>query len=216
MPRSVTCDVELMLDSVASLFVQYGPLIFLVTLFFTNFGLPLAKSLVIVTAGVLAGRGSGHLYGLLLCCTLGLHLGDFAVFLLGRYLGKDSLRRRPLNRFIRPQYVDKAEVFIDRNGASSLLFARVTPFVRGPLYFLLGSLKMHPMMFTAINFPTSCVYSLVFFLIGYHLGNREEELLALVKSGNLVLAAVIVVIALILLRRHKRAKLTKVDQDPEA
>lgn len=196
-------SVEFMLDSVVNLFSDHGPLIFLVLLFLCSFGLPLAKSLVVVTGGVLAGRGNGDVLLLFVCCSIGLHAGDFGLYLLGRHLGKDGLRKRPLNRLLRPRHVDAAEDFIARNGTSSLLLARVTPFIRGPLYFLLGSLKMHPIRFTAINYATSCLYTLIFFLIGYHVGHRQDQLMEFVRSGNVAMITILFILAVFLLWRRR-------------
>lgn len=191
-------------DSVVALFMQHGPLIFLILLFLTSFGLPLAKSLIVVTAGMLAAREHADTAVLFLGCAFGLHLGDFGVFLLGRGLGKDGLRRRPLSKILRARHVDRAEAFITRHGTASLLTARVTPFIRGPVYFLLGALKMCPIRFTAVNLATSGLYTLVFFLVGYHTANHQEQLTTLIRNGNTVLLGALVLVAALLFHKRRR------------
>ncbi len=195
-----------MLQTVATLFAGYGPIIFLMILFLCNFGLPLAKSLVVATAGILAATRPAQAPLLLVCCGLGLHAGDWMLFTLGRKLGHEGLRRRPLDRLLPERLVARAQSFIDANGTSSLLLARVTPFVRGPVFFLLGALRMPPLRFNLINFSTAMVYVFVFFGIGFLLGERQDQLLSLIRQGNLWIATALTVLAAAFLWRRNQLR----------
>ncbi len=192
-----------MLQSVTNLFAGYGPIIFLMVLFLCNFGLPLAKSLVVATAGMLAAQRPGQEMLMLLCCAAGLHVGDWALFCLGRNLGHAGLNRRPLDRLLPKRLVAKAQDFIEANGASSLLLARVTPFVRGPVLFLLGALNMSHLRFNLVNFSATLLYALVFFAIGFTLSDRQRDITNLIQQGNLWIAAALLAVAIGLLWRRR-------------
>lgn len=192
-----------MFESVMPLCAQYGPIVLFGLLFLSSFGLPMAKSLVLVTAGILTNKDLDQGLWLFISCCLGLHMGDFALFLLGRYLGKEGLNRGPLSYIVRPKLVDQAEQFVARYGISSILVARVAPFVRGPCYFLLGSLKMSRLKFTALNLAAASVYTTLFFVIGYALDNRGGELRDLARSGNVLIMALFLISCLLIWHRAK-------------
>lgn len=195
-----------MLQSVTALFAGYGPIIFLMVLFLCNFGLPLAKSLVVATAGMLAAQRPGHELLMLLCCAAGLHAGDWALFSLGRKLGHAGLSRRPLDRLLPERLVTKAQDFIDTNGTSSLLLARVTPFVRGPVLFLLGALQMSHVRFNVVNFSATLLYAFIFFGIGFVLSEQQSEITGLIQQGNIWIAAALVSVAIGLFWRRQLAR----------
>lgn len=189
-----------MLESLTSLAQQSGPLSLLLLLIGCSFGVPLAKSLILVAGGVLAGFGEIHPAYWFLACALGLHLGDFFLFLIGRQWGEQVFQWAPVRKIAKPQHIQKAKSLVIRHGAASLLFARITPFVRSACYLLLGSLRMDPIKFTAINLSVSTVYAGVFFSLGFIFGNRPETLKSWAGSWQLIIAIVIVLVALFLFR----------------
>jgi len=193
-----------MINSIMAIAGNYGAISLFVCLILCSFGLPLAKSLVIVVGGILAGAGSNHPVLLFLGCSLGLHGGDFALFLIGRHFG-DAVFDFKWIRAIAPVHqVDRARHFIARYGAASILMARITPFIRSLCYISLGSLKMQPLRFFVINYAVAAVYTAVFFLIGFLIGNNPDKLQQLVRSGNtlFVLAALTVVTGIFLFKKN--------------
>ena len=165
---------------------RYGPIGLGLMLVLSSFGFPFPKTLVLVVGGILGGADKGNSLLLFLGCSIGLHTGDFLLFLIGRQWGEDVFSSPRVQRVASPVYVDRARSFIKKYGAASLLMARITPFVRTPCYILLGSLRMSPLRFTLINYPASVAYSAVFFGIGYVIGNHPERIRELIQSGNLV------------------------------
>lgn len=189
-----------MLESLTDIAHQSGPLSLLLLLIACSFGLPLAKSLIIVAAGVLAGTGSQHPVAWFLASALGLHLGDFALYLIGRKWGEQAFEWKPLKRLVPTQYLAKARDLIQRYGVASLLFARITPFVRSACYMLLGTLRMDAVKFNLVNLGVSIVYASVFFFLGFFLGNRPETLRSWASSWHIILAVILFITALICLR----------------
>lgn len=194
-----------MFESLTEIAQQGGPLGLLLLLIACSFGLPLAKSLLIVAAGVLAGTGHTHQAQWFIACALGLHFGDLALFLMGRQWGERVFRWRPIKRLIPAQHLAKAEEMIQRHGVASLLFARITPFVRSACYLMLGTLKMDVLKFNLVNLGVSILYSGVFFSLGFFLGNRPETLRSWAGSWHIILAVILFITALICLRYPQAA-----------
>jgi len=174
-----------------------------------SFGLPIAKSLLLILAEMLGHQNQDLLFLYFAAAVLGLHGGDFALFLLGRILD-DKLFQLPLiNKIIPQKTVDKARAIIEKHGTYSLVIARLTPYVRGACYLSLGSLKMNPLKFNVVNLSICLIYSLFFFLPGFLLVTQLENLKSISRYGNMALFGIFVIllIGFIARLRWKKKKL---------
>lgn len=189
-----------MIDSVTQIAQQAGPFGLALLLIGCSYGLPLAKSLIIIAGGVLAGTGSIHPGLWFLGCALGLHFGDFSLFCIGRKWGDRVFEWRFVKRLVHSDHLEKATKLIQQHGTASLLLARITPFVRTACYLLIGTLGMKIRTFTVVNLSVSAIYAAVFFAIGFFLGNQPEVLGSWASSGNLILGIILFISALLLLR----------------
>jgi len=193
------------MDSILSVVESYGAPGVCIVLVLCSFGFPMAKSLVIVGAGILAAaRGNG--LPLFIGCCLGLHGGDFIMFMVGRSGGESILSNPLVRRIAPPESVAKTRALIARHGAASLLVARVVPFIRALCYLLLGVLRMNPLLFTLVNLTAACVYSALFFAMGMLIGNNPERIFELYRSGNLVFVVVALAIAGGLVWKRRRSQ----------
>lgn len=189
-----------MLESVTQFAQQTGPISILVLLVACSFGLPLAKSLIIVAGGALAGSGIRHPGLWFAASVAGLHLGDFSLYLIGRKWGNRVFEWRATKKLVPIQHLEKARVIVQKHGVASLLLARITPFVRAACYLLLGTLKMDIWKFNGVNAAVSALYAAVFFALGYYLGNTPDTLKSWASSWNLILAVILFIMAGFLLR----------------
>ena len=197
---------------IAHLVQTYGPLGLLVTLLLCGLGLPVAKWLVIITGGVLAGTGRGEPVFLFVCCALGLHGGDFAIFLMGRRWGEGLLEHRWVRRFAPPHLLARARDLLARYGVGSILVARVVPFTRVACHLLLGSMGMRIPVHFAINLLASTVYCALFFALGYVVGDNPARIQELAASSRMVAALAVVAMALafFMWRRHQAVNAAEV------
>ena len=212
------CKERILFDSILEIGAQFGATGLGIVLVLCSFGFPMAKSLVIVFGGILAGVERGNAVILFLAVSLGLHGGDFALFLIGRRWGKD-LHRVPLVKRILPQNkMDRARAFIERHGAAAIMMARITPVIRTAIYVVMGSSKMCIWRFSAINYSIAVLYSSIFFGIGMMIGNNQERVAEMVRNGNITFAIVIGGVAMTMLliksRRHPRAAELAQDRQP--
>ncbi len=192
-----------MLDTILTSAETYGAMSLFICLVLCSFGLPLAKSLIIVAGGILAGLGKEDPILLFAACSLGLHGGDFLLFLIGRHYGESAFQARWV-RYIAPvQQVEKARCLIARYGSTAIIMARITPFIRSLCYLTLGSLRMKPGRFFTFNYLVAAVYTGIFFFIGFIIGNHPEKLQRLVRSGNIIFifAALTVITGLLIFKR---------------
>lgn len=188
-----------------------GPWGIFTFLILCSFGLPIAKSLLLILAGMLAHQNQDQLTAYFLAGFLGLHCGDFALFLIGTILDEGLFQFPVVRRIIPKRAVTKAKQIIEEHGTYSLVIARLTPYIRGACYLMLGSLRMPILKFSFINASICAIYSLFFFVPGYFLVSQLENLKKISKYGNLALFGlfVLILVGFILRLRFKKHRAQK-------
>ena len=185
---------------------ELGPWGIFTFLILCSFGLPIAKSLLLLLAGMLAQQDSSNTVAYMMAAVLGLHFGDFSLFLIGNLLGEKLFDLPVIRKLFPSKTVQKAKDLIQARGLYSLVIARLTPYIRGACYLTLGSLKMNPLKFTSINMLVCLVYAMFFFLPGYYLVTQMENLKRFSKYGNTTLFIIFAIILTGLLLRWKYKK----------
>jgi membrane-associated protein len=154
---------------------QYGAWVYAI-LFLTVFcetGLVIAPFLpgesLLITSGALAGAKVLNIYILAPLFFVASTLGDFCNMLIGRYLGEWLLKRH--SRFLKPEHVEKAQVFYARYGGRAIIMARFLPVVRTLAPFAAGIARMNMLRFLLYAAIASFFWVLVFLGAGYFFGN---------------------------------------------
>jgi membrane protein DedA with SNARE-associated domain len=119
----------------------------------TGIGFPMPEELPVVIGGALAG-GTGALaahgadvrirwYLMLPVCIAGVIIGDLFLYGIGRLWGPRLLRYNWVKtRLLPPERLEKIEHNFQRYGVRILLFARLTPGVRAPIFFTAGLTRL--------------------------------------------------------------------------
>lgn len=188
----------------------FGPLGFLMGLALSSFGFPFSKSIGLIVAGMLAGMGRGTHAAWFSCLVIGLHLGDLGMLMVGRLWGEKVFHTKLIKRLIKSEHIERARQMVSQYGLSTMLFARVTPFVRNPCYVLLGSLRVSPLRFTLINMLLTVPYTAVFYIPGVYVGNQPDKVWQIIQSSQIIFVSIAVIVGTYLVikwrKRLKRAK----------
>lgn len=137
----------------------------------------------------LPASGLNLLLILVLLCIAAI-LGDSFNYLTGRKLGSKVYDRNYW--FLKRQYLDEAQLFYDRYGARTIVFARFVPIVRTFAPFVAGIGKMHYQRFIIYNVVGALAWVLLFTMAGYFLGN-----IPVVKENFSLLVLGIIVVSLV-------------------
>ena len=113
-------------------------LVFFLVLALSTF---ISEDLTLLTAGALAGSGQISLTLAITACFVGILVGDLLIYCAGRFLGRRAVRRAPLKWFVSENALNRAAVWLAKNGMSAVFLSRVTPGLRLPIYFAAGVLK---------------------------------------------------------------------------
>ncbi|HEX4955451.1 MAG TPA: alpha/beta fold hydrolase [Thermoanaerobaculia bacterium] len=106
-----------------------------------------SEDLSCIVAGVLVGQGRLAFLPATLACLVGIFVGDIALFLAGRFMGKPWLSRAPLKWLVSPEAVERSSRWANEKGPAIIFLSRFVPGTRLATYFTAGLLHVPLMRF---------------------------------------------------------------------
>jgi len=177
-------------------------------------GIPLPGEIMVLLASFSAGT-DGHLQLpiIIACAATGAIIGDNIGYYVGRTGGRKFIERFGRYLLLKPQHLDKAELFFNRHGAKTVFFGRFISLLRIWAAVLAGMNHMHWRTFLIYNalggIAWACSISLLGYLAGHVFHQHFDQVALLVKTigwGGLAVVVVIGACTLIVYRR-RQAKL---------
>jgi membrane-associated protein len=156
------------------------------------FGFFLPGASLLFTAGLLASQGFFNPFILIPGVTIAAIIGDSAGFWFGRKVGY-RLFLRPDSRFFKHEHLERAEVFYEKYGSRTILFARFVPVVRTFAPIVAGIANMSYRVFLTYNILGALLWATGVTSLGYFLGARVpgiEKYLSLIIIGIIVLSSI--------------------------
>ena len=158
------------LFDVTQLITTYGQLgIFIIVFLESGIFFPLPGDSLIFTAGLLAPVFHFNIIFL----TLLVFVAAFGGGVVGYYIGT---KLEQLKHFIffrkifKQEYINEAHNFLEKHGLSAMILSRFVPIVRTFLPIVAGIAHMEYSSFIRYSFLGAFIWSLVFVLSGYYLG----------------------------------------------
>jgi membrane protein DedA with SNARE-associated domain len=103
---------------------------------------PLPEELPVVIGGVLVGNGSAN-WMMLPVCIVAVIIGDAMLYGVGRWSGPWLLNSTWIQKYVLPpERRRKIEENFQKHGIKILLFARLTPGIRAPIFVMAGITKL--------------------------------------------------------------------------
>jgi membrane protein DedA with SNARE-associated domain len=113
---------------------------------------------------------------LLPVCVLGVVLSDILLYFGGRFFGDRLLEHRWLARVVPRERRRRTEENFHRYGVSILVFGRLVPGIRSPLFLTAGTMRLPLPRFMLADALGAVVGNSLFFFLGFWLGNQFESL----------------------------------------
>jgi membrane protein DedA with SNARE-associated domain len=109
----------------------------------TGLGFPMPEELPIVLGGAAAATGKVHVWIMLPVCIVGVVIGDSFLYLIGRFWGTKIVELPFIRkRLLTPERLAKISENFNVYGVRILLFARLTPGIRAPIFLTAGITKL--------------------------------------------------------------------------
>ncbi|HUJ51609.1 MAG TPA: VTT domain-containing protein [Bryobacteraceae bacterium] len=135
-------------------------------------GFVLPGDSLLFTIGVVAGAGELNLaliIALLICASM---LGDWCGYLLGRRAGP-AIFNRPDSRFFKQEHLRRTEMFYEKHGGKTIIYAKFVPIIRTFAPFVAGVGKMRYVRFLSFDIFGGIGWVCSMTILGYFLGEVQ-------------------------------------------
>jgi membrane protein DedA with SNARE-associated domain len=158
---------------------------------------PLPEELPMVVGGALAGVGAVYWWLMWPVCLVAVVIGDALLYTLGRVWGPRLLQIPWIRKhLLPPKRFERIENNFQRHGIKILLFARLTPGFRGPIFFTAGLTRLSRLRF----FVADALYAIpgvtLLFFLGYWFAGSMAQM---VQSELALIKHVVVIVVLLAL-----------------
>jgi membrane protein DedA with SNARE-associated domain len=152
----------------------------------SGFMLPFPEEVTVVWAGVWtasAAASHGPYRWLMLPVALvSVVIGDMVLYAIGRRYGTRLLRYRWLARFFPEAKRQRIERNFHRYGINILLFGRLLPTIRGPLFLTAGMMRLPLVRFLIADGIGAIIGNTLLFFLGFWFGDAFMDLIANVEK----------------------------------
>ena len=124
---------------------------------------------LLFTVGVVAGAGDSNVAALCVTMMIAAILGDQSGYFLGRRTGP-KIFSRPDSRFFKQEYVRQTQLFYEKHGGKTLIYAKFVPIVRTFAPFMAGVGRMRYLRFLSFNIFGGMGWVVSMTVLGYYLG----------------------------------------------
>ncbi len=118
-----------------------------------------------------------HWYIMLPLCILGVVIGDGFLYAIGRIWGTRLLESRWMKRVVPEDKKQKIEENFHRYGVWVLLFARLLPTIRSPIYIMAGVTRVPFSLFVMADGLYAVPGVSLLFFLGFWLGDQFKDMI---------------------------------------
>ena len=164
---------------------EYSELIWQLLIFFTLFvsaglGAPFPEELLIVGAGIWTSQQADHYplsrWLMLPVCIVGVVIADVLLYTIGRRYGTKLLEYRWAARFFPREKRARIEENFRKHGVNILIFGRLLPGIRMPLFLTAGIMPLRFERFLVADGIGAVVGNSILFFLAWWFGDQFLEL----------------------------------------
>jgi membrane protein DedA with SNARE-associated domain len=183
----------------------YGYFAIFVIVAMESAGIPMPGETILVTAAILAGQGTLHLYGVIASAAGGAIIGDNCGYWIGREFGFPLLYRYGRYLHLDERRLKLGQYLFLRHGAKIVFFGRFVAVLRAFAAFLAGVNRYNWEEFFLFNAAGGIVWATIFGVGGFWLGRAFEHFARPVGVAALIAALIGSVFAARFIRYHEQA-----------
>jgi len=151
--------------------------------------------------GLLANQGVISIWYIIPLLIIAAICGNYLGYFLGA-LTRGGLERGKYLPKIKPEHLQKAEIFYTKHGSIALLFARFVPILRTAVPFFAGVVGMRRRTFGAWTVIGGICWIIIVTLVGYFFGRSFNlQDVTFLGTGVIIVAAVATPVCIALINR---------------
>ena len=163
----------------------------------TGLGFPMPEELPVVIGGALAGGDNVYWWLMLPVCIVAVIIGDSCLYFIGRWWGPRLLQNHWVKtRLLPPDRLQSIEKNFHDYGVRILLFARLTPGIRAPIFLTAGLTRLPLARFVLADSIYAVPGVSVLFFLGYWF---TERMVAIVRTDVEWVKTIVVLVVLVAL-----------------
>ncbi|MEG8946084.1 DedA family protein [Rosettibacter firmus] len=166
-----------MLEDIISYISTLDPSLIYLALFFfgfiENIVPPLPSDFVVVLGATLVANSTLSFLPILLITSVGSGLGFIVMYFIGKNLG-DKLIRTGKIKFIKAEYLEKADLWFHKYGYNLILINRFLPGTRAVISFFSGFHRLKKLRTFIYAIVSSFLWNTLLIILGIFLGNNID------------------------------------------
>lgn len=181
---------------------NYGYIGIMLLIFTENIFPPIPSEVVLVFGGFLTTQSEMSVPLVILFATIGATLGAAALYLIGRVLNRERIKRLFAGKFgqtmhLKPEDVTKSETWFKKYEKKAVLICRCIPVMRSLISIPAGMARMKLFPFFALTVLGTAVWNTVLVLIGVLAGGAWETSLKYIGWFSTVVIVLLLLAAAI-------------------
>lgn len=204
------------MDTLGTLFEQYGLLVVFGAVLLEQMGPPLPSGPLLMVAGALANEGLAAAPAIAGVAWVAGMLGKVVLYVVGGHYGRQTMGALCRFAMTPNSSIAKADRHFERWGGALLLFAEFIPGVRTLAPSLAGAEKLSPTAFLLYSALGAALWTGLYLGIGLAFREQIDRALALMeRSGKVAIVVIAAAIAVyFLVRWWRRRRAIKVSVRP--
>jgi membrane protein DedA with SNARE-associated domain len=162
-------------------------------------GAPIPEEVAIVAAGLWTGTDDSHgMYKWLMLpvCLLGVLIADGLLYTGGRFFGTRLFEKRWMARVVSAQKRKEIQDNFHHYGVSILIFGRLLPGIRAPLFLIAGTMRLSLTRFFLADGLGAVLGNSLLFFLAFWFGDQFRELVDRIRRDVEMARPLIVLIAI--------------------
>lgn len=182
-----------------------------------SFFAPIPSEALMPFVGYMSYTGELNLFITIIVTTISSYIGTLPFYFIG-YFGESSfenfLRKYGKYLFISDESIDKVFGLFEKYGNKFVFFGRLIPTIRSLISFPAGVARMKFGIFSLYSIAGSLVWSSIFILAGYFLGDGWEKAIEWISSYEkaVMITIAVGVIAYVIYSVYKKIKTKEIKE----
>jgi membrane protein DedA with SNARE-associated domain len=161
----------------------------------TGVGFPMPEELPVVLGGALVAKNLAYWWAMLPTCIVGVIIGDSFLYFIGRFWGSRLVESPFIRKHVlTPERLQKITGNFHEYGIRILLFARLTPGIRAPIFLTAGITKLPLARFILADGIYAIPGVSILFGLGYLF---TDQIVELIESEAGKVKSIIILVVLV-------------------